>query len=347
MTGDLTRKIHEFLAKLQRDMEGAVAEQMAAGAAAITDFKPWVDEYYESTKQFLDDAYAQLTDQDARLSPEARSVEVALHRLLVQPFFLNAPTPRWSIIKPFGYPGDYQLVERLFDARPTGSSPLGVLLEAWGLQCGPSRSHRARRPWACARLAALGSRTPGRPLQVLSFACGPERILRDFTGAECALTLCDFDAAALEYAAKQMVATARQQGRAAPELRSVRQSAYRLIKDPAEARELMAPTVAAQDGFDAVLVLGLLDYLDDAAVQRFVGALATVLRPGGELLLSNLHVQNPWRSFMEYAAEWTVAHRTVEGFERLVHADGRSETLEIGPDGDSGTNLFYVGRRVA
>ena len=92
------------------------------------------------------------------------------------------------------------------------------------------------------------------------------------------------------------------------------------------------------------MVLGLLDYLDDDATVSLLSMLREVLRPGGVLLLSNLHAPNPWRALMELTADWNVIHRTVPEFEGLVRAvggfDPPSTTLHV-----SGTNLYCAARR--
>jgi hypothetical protein len=149
--------------------------------------------------EFLDTAYAQLADLDRALTQEEHRSCVAYHRALVQPFFLQTRFVRRSVDKPLGYPGDYGLVEILFDNKSDGDSPLSRLLSSYALNCGPARAHRSRMSWVHGYLHDRTQRTPERQLHVLSFACGPERILREFVAGTCAITLCDFDSRALSY----------------------------------------------------------------------------------------------------------------------------------------------------
>ena len=94
--------------------------------------------------------------------------------------------------------------------------------------------------------------------------------------------------------------------------------------------------------FDVVLVLGLLDYLPDRTAGRFLDLMVKALADDGQMLLTNLHIENPWRAYMEYAGHWDVIHRSKEAFERLCAGDGRLRCVEHRTDA-SGTNLFFRG----
>lgn len=343
MLGTTTRALHAYLRALQGRLDAAAEPTLARATGSPPDLRPLVEEHLPAARAHLDDAYAALTRLDEGLSPEQRAGGAALHRMLVQPFFLGGPLHRWAIDKPLGYPGDYRMVEHLFDYEPTGHAPLGALLDRWGFETGPARAHRARRAWALEHVRAAAARAPARPLHLLSFACGPERVLRDLPAGDRShdITLCDVDPRALEHAERHLRAALGPDAT----IRSKPLSAYALLRDPAAARSLASPATAAAGGFDVVLVLGLLDYMPAAAIRRFLAALRSTLRPGGLLLLTNLRAGNPWRSYMELLLEWPVEHRSPDEFAGLVADDGHLETLSLAPDPASGTNLFYVGRR--
>jgi extracellular factor (EF) 3-hydroxypalmitic acid methyl ester biosynthesis protein len=176
---------------------------------------------------------------------------------------------------------------------------------------------------------------------VLSFACGPERVLRSFVqeGGTCRISLVDWDTRALTLARTKL----REAARAASTTVSVRSaelSILRLIRDPA-ALETMT-RLSDRNEFDVVLVLGLLDYLPDRVAGRFLDLMVKTLAHDGHMLLTNLHVENPWRACMEYAGHWDVIHRSKDGFEQLCTGDGRLYCVEHRTDA-SGTNLFFRG----
>jgi SAM-dependent methyltransferase len=282
------------------------------------------------------ECYAELTQLDAQLDAAQRQLAMRLHRSLVQPLFLSVPVVRRSVDQPLGYPGDYRMVETIFYGERCPDLPLAALLERVVLECAPSQAHRYRAPWVHGWLQrqALGVR---EPLRILSFACGPERVLRQHAeqGARMDALLCDHDPRALAHAQIALSAALADRG----SVSCMELSAIQLIRrDP---QPLLQGAFA--DGFDAVLVLGLFDYLRAGLVERIVRKLCRLLRPGGLLLTSNLDRRNPHRSFMEYVGDWHVLHRDRAEFEALMLSAPNLSTLELTTDPGE-TNLLFAGR---
>lgn len=331
---EYTLEMCELLAEVER--EWRVAAARARRPEAVTEVRSaFVERWSAPLRERLDHLFGAMTPLVERLPAEDLSSSRSLHHQLVQPFFMQSPFCRRATDKPLGYPGDYGLVEMIFRGREGTPGPLGSLLGNYALQVGPSEAHRGRLPWAVEELSALAA--PGTLPRILSFACGPEVILRRWVeaGAEAEIVLADHDPAALQWA-KRRILKARPRGNATT-VTTVVANAFNLRGDLLE-------ELGAGRPFDAVCVLGLLDYLDDAQIVRFLTAMSAVLRPDGRLLLSNLHATNPWRSLMELTADWVVAHRTVAGFEALV--------AEAGAYGDirtrlhsTGTNLYCAATR--
>jgi extracellular factor (EF) 3-hydroxypalmitic acid methyl ester biosynthesis protein len=337
---DATDAIAAFLLELQRELDDH------CGPVARLHGDPWKADavtpaVLARATAFLDKSYADIARWDLRLSDDDKATCRAYHRLRVQPYFLGCPFVRWSVDKPMGYPGDYRIVEMLFDAAADGASPLARVLSAYTLQVGPARAHRDRAPWVHETLKPLLAQAH-RPLEVLSFACGPERVLRSFVqnGGTCRISLVDFDARALAHATTKLHEAARAASTTVS-VRSAELSALHLFRDPAAMRTMTR--LSDRDGeFDVVLVLGLLDYLPDRAAGRFLDLIVQALADDGQVLLTNLHVENPWRAFMEYVGHWEVIHRSKEAFERLCAGNGRLRCVEHRTDA-SGTNLFFRG----
>jgi extracellular factor (EF) 3-hydroxypalmitic acid methyl ester biosynthesis protein len=336
---DATDAIAAFLLELQHELDdryGPVA-RLRGDAWKADAVAPDV---LATVTAFLDARYADISRWDLSLSDAEKAVCRAYYRLRVQPYYLGCPFVRWSVDKPMGYPGDYRIVEMLFDAATDGASPLARALSAYTMQVGPARAHRDRAPWVHDTLKSLVVQAQ-RPLEVLSFACGPERVLRSFVqnGGTCRISLVDWDARALALATTKL----REAARAASTTVSVRSaelSILRLLRDPAELETMTG--LSDRNEFDVVLVLGLLDYLPDRTAGRFLDLMVKALADDGQMLLTNLHIENPWRAYMEYAGHWDVIHRSKEAFERLCAGDGRLRCVEHRTDA-SGTNLFFRG----
>jgi 2-polyprenyl-3-methyl-5-hydroxy-6-metoxy-1,4-benzoquinol methylase len=329
----LTLSLYGWLAELQAEWHRRAATCLDADAVPAA-AEAFVREWREPVTARLDATYAEMSGLLEEVTPEERARAALFHQRLVQPFFFQSPFCRRAVDKPLGYPGDFGLVEMIFRGREEATTPLGAILGSYALGAGPSEAHRGRLAWAHRVLDDhLQARGLERP-RILSFACGPEVVLREWVrrGAQAEIVLADHDADALVWAKKRLL-KARPRG-SSTTVSTVEANAFSLLRGVPVGEVLQGET-----GYDAVLVLGLLDYLTDEQVVAFLRGLAPAIRPGGLLLTSNLHVVNPWRALMEFTSDWTVAHRSVDGFEGLVRATGAL----VGPRTElhaTGTNLY-------
>ncbi|HSP79725.1 MAG TPA: class I SAM-dependent methyltransferase [Myxococcaceae bacterium] len=338
LSEELQQGLPERLARFPRDPEQRIAmqrEQAELLQQRIPEVEVW-----------LDGLFARLTELDASLTEEERERALEHHRSTIQPFFLQCPFVRRAVDKPLGYPGDYVTVEMIFGSEDQGVSTLARLLSHYAIHCGPGRAHRARPPWLMSHLRRQEQEL-GRPLRVLSFACGPEHTLREYTalGGTGSFILSDFDPAPLDYCRRHFEKLARlpRNGVPPPEVRQIQLSTYQLLRHRDAAEKLRHP-----DGpLDVVVAAGILDYLKDNVFARFLDTLTPLLAPGGLLLLTNLHQENPWRSFMEYVCDWYVIHRTRQEFQTLCEGppERQMKTVELVTD-STGTNIFWAGRHL-
>ncbi|MDP2316348.1 MAG: class I SAM-dependent methyltransferase [Pseudomonadota bacterium] len=330
---ELNIELHHFLIGLDDDWRRRQAAAPDPSLAAAAD--AFVADWEPQVRARLDATYARLSTTVEAADDATRARAAEAHRLLIQPYFLTSRFCRRCVDKPLGYAGDYGAVEMIYSGTETDPAPIGRLLGGYTLQTGPCEAHRGRLPWTHARLAELGVERP----RLLSFACGPEVVLRRWVeaGNTADIVLADHDANALAFAQKELQRVIRRTKNTST-VRTVTMSAREVMVDPGAIPLLGGP-------FDAVMVLGLLDYLPDAVVVRFLKALSATLRPGGTLLTSNLTGPNPWRALMELTSDWVVAHRTVAGFEALVSA-----TTTLAPTRTdihaSGVNLYNASIRL-
>jgi extracellular factor (EF) 3-hydroxypalmitic acid methyl ester biosynthesis protein len=337
LSEELQHGLPERLARFPRDPQQRQAmqeEQAALLKKRIPEVTAWLDSHF-----------SRLTELDIHLTDEERERALEHHRSAVQPFFLQSPFVRRAVDKPLGYPGDYVTVEMIFGTEDQGVSTMARVISHYALNVGPAKAHRARPPWLMGHLHKREQEL-GRPLRVLSFACGPEHALREYTalGGTGAFILCDFDPAPLDYLRRQFdkLAAMPRGGVPPPEVRFAQLSTYQLIRHRDSLDKLRHPA----GPLDVIIAAGILDYLKDNVVARFLDLMASLLPPGGLLLLTNLHEHNPWRSFMEYVGDWNVHHRARTQFQVLCEGppERRMATRELTTDA-TGTNLFWAGQR--
>ncbi|GGY19169.1 methyltransferase domain-containing protein [Massilia dura] len=241
---------------------------------------------------------------DEELAPAHRAfAQAALH-----PLILRAPFVFRTYTKPLGYAGDYQMVNQILGDPREGPSTYFQVVNAAFLQTAVATAHRHRIEILVQYLNGLAqqARAAGRAFRVLNVGCGPaEEIARFLQQSEqpelLSFQLVDFSAETLDWTRERLEAVQRATGRRTS-IEFVHDSVHQLLK--------RRDTEGAGRGeFDAVYCAGLFDYLSDKVCARLNGYFASRTRPGGRLLVTNVHSANPERFSMEHILEWYLIYR--------------------------------------
>ena len=224
---------------------------------------------------------------------------------------------RWYA-KPRGYAGDYLTIARMYDDVARGEGPVAELLDRCFLRLPAVLAVQNRRALITDELRTT-IRNSRDTAHVTTLACGPARELFDLYSLldeprVLHATLIDFDASALAHCHQE-----------------VRHLGIESTVDVHEANLIHVATgrrslpVADQD---LVYSIGLVDYFDDALVIQLLDWIHTILRPGGRVVLGNIHPRNPTRAVMDHVLEWRLHHRDEADMHALYEASafGRSAT---------------------
>ena len=207
---------------------------------------------------------------------------------------------------PRGYPGDYETVEWLCDARnraTVGTLPWAI--EQCALQSPLAQQHRNKV--ALQARAILSTLVAHPSARIASIGCGGCRdlsLIQEYLPAsQGTFALVDADADALAFARARL-------DRIASRCTFVQGRVPRAIaKLPA-------------GSFDLVVAGGLFDYLSDRWAVATLSAVRERLAPGGRLLFSNIAEGNPFRPWIEYLTDWWLIERTDADLLRLLDEAG-------------------------
>lgn len=280
------------------------------------------DVFFEISRPLLEKGRQYLLRFEAEASlveAELEPVHRAFAQAAIHPLVLRAPFVYRTFTKPLGYAGDYEMVNQILGDPRDGPSTYFELVNYMFLQAGVAQAHRNRVDILRDRLRQLSSRSADvqRPLRVLNVGCGPAAELqRFFAGANdpgaMDVVLVDFSEETLQYASQHIREAAQLAGRGQPRLELRHESVHQLLK-----RSARDEAVPPQEQFDYIYCAGLFDYLADKACARLISYFESRLRPGGTLLVTNVHSFNPERYWMEHFMEWYLIYRDEEGIRRL------------------------------
>ncbi|MEQ8178961.1 MAG: class I SAM-dependent methyltransferase [Amphiplicatus sp.] len=239
-----------------------------------------------------------------------------------------------SYYKPLGYPGDFQIMNWIYDGAPQGDTIARKFLHLLSL----AGSHAVQtRMTALADLIAglaRGRADTERPYDMISIGAGParelERIMAVSDPAQrYRVTLVDQEERALEHA----LAAARALGvgnRLEVEALNI---SFKEMLNP-------SPLAASFAGKDLIYSSGLVDYLNPLLAQRFVHRLYQFLNPGGAIIIGNVNNLPSgmiWSS--EYAVDWTLFFRS---HDEMVAMAGEVPEAKVSIKSDSLEAIYFL-----
>jgi len=341
------------------------------------EFKAWVADlrtYLETMKHFLDDEEGLLetldlmtrqetleqyiaeaapvivdrmnraADELAALVSGLRADEHGMYRAFMRrqlmPLIRLSPILRRSYDKPFGYAGDYEVMNMLYRDHAEGESLFSRALNLYAAQEPAARANINRIAYLGRAIRATIERCPGRRARIASIGCGPAREILELLQSEPSLgphlqiALIDQEERAIKYCERTLGPVAAASG---ARVEYIRESVRRLLTE----RQLLH--VLGQR--DLIYSAGLFDYLSERTFSALLSALYDALSPDGLLAIGNVAEQNPTRWFMEYCLDWFLIHRSRE---QLTELGGRLSPAPSSVNVDAeplGVNLFLLIRR--
>jgi len=236
-----------------------------------------------------------------------------------------------SYAKPLGYPGDFIVMNQVYDNTRVGADVYQQLVHRLGLEvaeCIATRMEVVRSHIN----TVVRERGEGRAAKILSLGCGSAREVESFlatqrvSGRRVDFTLIDQETAALRYA----------QEHAYPHVLSSK-GQFNVQCINLSFTDILRWTngISMLPPQDLVYSVGLLDYLTDRRATGLVHRLYSALAPGGLLIIGNMNetpLSNLWP--MEFIADWTLEYRNEP--QMLAWADGlqaRTVWTETEPTG--------------
>jgi hypothetical protein len=268
----------------------------------------------------IDEAVRALPDGHANAAARAWS-----HRH-VHEYLMQAPCCHRARHKPFGYPGDYEVMNFIYTRNFEGPT---LFARAVGLAFTNSvaaRAVRHRKDLVKRHLAAMLSRRAGaeRPVRVLSIAAGPAQELvelfdeADELPAPLEIVLFEQDKNALAHAWRRLKASVEGRHSGQVKLTFLHDSIKRLLRD----KQLFSEF----GRFDLIYSCGLYDYLAERTAVVLTRHLVRSAASGGQVLIANM-VDHPTRWLMEHHLDWPLIYRT------------REELLDVGRQAAPGAEL--------
>lgn len=264
------------------------------------------------------------------IDAERRVVAMRAVHDQLNPWLLRSSRWARAYLKPQGYPGDFRLMEWMYDLEtdpcedPTEPAIVNCLDAAMqSLQSTKALWHQ--RLWLRELIEEVWE-SVGRPVRVLDVACGGSRYCRDFMmrhPGQLSLVAFDQDPSAVAYLRSKLPCCGLEQS---------------LICGPIKHLADLLPSSRFGDEFDVVIAAGLFDYLDDATATPVLEHLVGLTRPGGTTAICNFSPDDPSRAFKDWISDWHLEYRDEEALRSLLARCDADVVVNKSPDG----SLLYA-----
>jgi extracellular factor (EF) 3-hydroxypalmitic acid methyl ester biosynthesis protein len=257
----------------------------------------------------------------------------------LQAFIMESPACRRAREKPFGYPGDYEVMNFIYERVFDGGTLFARAVTLGFSEAVCSKAVRFRKDLVKRQLKALLSRRAGArdPVRVLSIASGPAQELFELLQEQeeipvpLEVVLFEQDKNALAHAWRRLTPAVESRFPGRVRLLFLHDSVKRLLRDAS----LFAPF----GKFDLIYSCGLFDYLQQRTGVILARHLASATVPGGQLLVANM-VDHPGRMLQEIHLDWPLIYRTREEILDLGrHAVPGAQVRLL--EEESGVNPFF------
>ena len=250
-----------------------------------SDKKLFLQNLVESGGPELDD-YDKFTSLIDNLSP----AQVDDFREVLLPVLNENTLIGHGYRKPFGYPGDFNLINSIYDFHINDDARYRKWDIFFQNQPG-AKAVRNRKDYFVSHCSRLISQKPGE-VKVLILGSGPATDVYEFLdnnpGCRISFDLIDFDQNAIDFSRKK-----NEKFNGAISYNRINVLRYKPFKT-----------------YDLIWSAGLFDYFKDKHFVFLIQKYINYLAEDGDYIISNFSTENPTRRLMEVLSDWYLNHRS-------------------------------------
>ncbi len=271
--------------------------------------------------------------------PEALAATKHFTELVVTPEFVEGAIWRRAYEKPLGYPGDFQVMNYMYEWQLRGDTPFAKLVHRLGLdiaECIVNRMVMMKQTIA----GVVAAKEDSDPALVTSVGCGPAQEVVNYLRLRhlpnpVHFTLIDQDHRALSHAYENAYPEVVHLGNRSS-INCLEVSFTQLMRTGELFRQLPPQ--------DLIYTVGLIDYLSLRRARELARDLYAQLAPGGTLVIGNMgDAPNGTLWPLEFVCDWSLIYRNrAEMLEIVAGLD--SAAVELKTDMTERVWLIYLRR---
>jgi chemotaxis methyl-accepting protein methylase len=236
----------------------------------------------------------------------------------IRDLFLKGVYNEWSLRKPFGYAGDFKIIDDIYQNNPTTTGFVRLFDNYFQMSAISIAVRNRKEDFKRLMTSFISERKKEHKLRIMNLACGPCRELYEILSSD--PRLCDKvifdcydnDERALEYA-KNLLKTYSN-------LNFINENIVRI----ALKKDI---SLLIDKKFDFIYATGLFDYFNGRVAIALIRNLKKVLKANGLLAISTVRdkYSNPSVHYMEWVGDWNLVYREDEEFKNIFLEAGFRE----------------------
>ncbi|MFC1560098.1 hypothetical protein ACFLZ2_02480 [Candidatus Margulisiibacteriota bacterium] len=234
-------------------------------------------------------------------------------RTLVGPWIYQGLIAKRAFEKPKGYPGDYQLLEIIYDNSPLTpkSNKIGYYSDVYFLKDELALGVRARKDQMSNFLIPYLQQANNS--KIINFASGSAREIREILAeipltSKANMTLVDFDEDALAFSKNQLT--------------KYNNIDFNFMKKDIISLSIKKDKISSLLDQDLVYSIGLIDYLPDRILKHFIQYCYSLLSPKGQIILSHKDQTKYTPLVQDWFCDWRFYERTKTSVLRIIEDAG-------------------------
>lgn len=257
---------------------------------------------------------------------QVKAEDIPHIRKLIAPLLNKNTLIGFSHTKPFGYSGDFFIIEKLYQYY-TSPDERYRKWDEFLLSSGAVSAVRNRKTLAIEIFEQLNEKAMGLQQDVMILGSGPVTETFEFfekhPDSPLIYTMIDMDKRAIAYA----------------------KSKNRKYLDRMTFHNANVIRFNPNKKFDLIWSAGLFDYFKNKHFVFLLKRYYQYLNEGGEMIIGNFNIDNPSRKSMEILCDWFLYHRSVDELKQFAIQAGIEQTKIDVLREPSGINLFLRVRK--
>lgn len=254
-------------------------------------------------------------------------------RQLVGTWIYKSMIVKRAFEKPRGYPGDYKMLEIVYDDKPI-SEDFGLYPDNCFLKSPYAVAVRIRKDRLKELLLNYINSSELSKINILNIACGSCREINELlpdikTHGSIIFNCLDWDKEALQFSQDALLPIRPKN----VEFKFIKEDIINIIKDGNVAQLLGVQNL--------IYSIGLIDYLPDRILKRLINALYMLLPRGGKLVLTHKNKEKTFPTIPpDWFCDWKFVPRNKEEIINLFYDCGVSKFI-LSSDSDDFEYIYY------